>query len=455
MLSSKKKVWFTIVFLCTIVFAAAAGRPATAGGSYLHLAQSSTPPAPGDEALPAGDGSGQNDDSDPVPAVMPESVPSDGGTPLLNVYLPFLIRRSDPVPAEKVLFCSNISGGISIPDNDPNGISDTIVVDDYRRIADLDVLLNISHTWAGDLTVRLSRQETGLSTRLLDQPGIPDSVEGCGSDDVAAILDDDITAPVENQCAASPAAVSGIYLPEQPLNAYLGQNVAGAWTLTVADLGHNDTGKLKSWCLVASVSPSPADPTPAKNPPALPPQASVKGVIGYKQAMPLDCESRVAVDWAAFFGVKIGEFEFFNRLPSSDNPDKGFVGDVYGTWGQIPPHSYGVHAEPVAALLREYGVNAYAHRPLSWDDLRLEIASGRPVYVFVIGSASMNEAPKYYLPSDGLWTVVAHYEHTVMVTGYTENSVTIQDGSTVSTRSLRQFLSSWSALGNMAITATP
>jgi uncharacterized protein YvpB len=100
-------------------------------------------------------------------------------------------------------------------------------------------------------------------------------------------------------------------------------------------------------------------------------------------------------------------------------------------------------------------VNAYAHRPLSWDGLRAEIAAGRPVYIFAIGSASFNEVPIYYTAQDGHMTIVAHYEHTVMVIGYTENSVTILDGGTAYTRSLNQFLSSWSALGNMAITARP
>jgi len=104
----------------------------------------------------------------------------------------------------------------------------------------------------------------------------------------------------------------------------------------------------------------------------------------------LDCESRSAVDWAAYLGQHINELTFFNRLPKSDNPDKGFVGNVYGAWGQIPPNPYGVHAEPVAALLRDYGLQAYAHRPLRWEQLQAEIAAeiavslGDPVAIQLI-----------------------------------------------------------------------
>jgi uncharacterized protein YvpB len=111
-----------------------------------------------------------------------------------------------------------------------------------------------------------------------------------------------------------------------------------------------------------------------------------------------------------------------------------------------------VHAEPVAELLRAYGVPAYAHRPLSWDQLRGEITAGRPVYVWIVGTVNRG-TPVYYTPLDGLLTIVAPYEHVVMVTGYSSYNVTIQDGSSTYTRSVKEFLESWSALGNMAITA--
>ena len=61
----------------------------------------------------------------------------------------------------------------------------------------------------------------------------------------------------------------------------------------------------------------------------------------------------------------------------------------------------------------------------------------------------------YYTSDDSHMTIVAHYEHVVMVKGYTESSVTIQDGGSTYTRSIGQFLSTWSALQNMAITTQP
>jgi uncharacterized protein YvpB len=186
------------------------------------------------------------------------------------------------------------------------------------------------------------------------------------------------------------------------------------------------------------------------NPDGLPSTAAITNIRGAHQALPLDCESRSAVDWAAFFGVPIDELTFFSQLPVSDQPDKGFVGDVRGAWGQIPPNAYGVHAEPIAALLRTYHLPATAHRGANWNTVRAEIAAGQPVIVWVIGHVDEGTG-LLYTASDRSTTLVAPYEHTVMVIGYTADSVTILDGNQIYTRSLDRFLKSWGVLGNLAV----
>jgi uncharacterized protein YvpB len=208
--------------------------------------------------------------------------------------------------------------------------------------------------------------------------------------------------------------------------------------------------------------PAPAgapDPTPpplveavsfAASAPALPDEARIVGIGGRRQSLPLSCESRSAADWAAYFGVEIDELEFLSRLPASDNPDFGFVGDVRGTWGQTPPQPYGVHAGPVATLLRQHGLNAYARRGLAWDDVRAQIAAGRPVIAWVVGHVERG-TPIGYTASNGLTTTVARFEHTVIVIGYTADHVTVLDGARIYSRPLDLFLESWAVLGNMAI----
>lgn len=196
-------------------------------------------------------------------------------------------------------------------------------------------------------------------------------------------------------------------------------------------------------------SPSPTITRTARPTATLKPSASVRGIWGYGQLQPLSCESRSAADWARNFGIKIREMEFIARLPRSLNPEEGFVGSPQGAWGQIPPDAYGVHAAPVAKVLREYGAQAQAVRNLSFHDLRAEIAAGQPVIVWVTGHVAPGERSMYRY--DGKEITVARYEHTVIVIGYDKKYVEILDGKTVYKRPIERFLESWSVLENMAI----
>ncbi len=184
----------------------------------------------------------------------------------------------------------------------------------------------------------------------------------------------------------------------------------------------------------------------------LPPQAYISGFVGRAQQYSLSCESRSAVDVAAFWGYSISETEFFNNLPKSDDPNQGFVGNVNDPWGYIPPASYGVHAEPVARLMRSYGLDARAEENLSWQDLQTEIAAGRPVIVWVIGSV-WSGTPRYYTTQAGNSVLVANNQHTMTLIGYDENSVQLVDALTgyTITHSIQNFLASWGVLNNMAV----
>jgi uncharacterized protein YvpB len=166
--------------------------------------------------------------------------------------------------------------------------------------------------------------------------------------------------------------------------------------------------------------------------------------------MPLSCESRSAVDWAAYFGKTINEYTFFNGLPVNDDPEQGFVGDAYGSWGQIPPDPYGVHAQPIAQRLREFGLNAKAVRNMTWLELKTELAAGRPAIVWVVGHVARG-TPVPYTTSGGTVATVAKFEHTVIAIGYTENKITVLDGARVYSRYKGEFLKSWDVLENQAV----
>ncbi len=186
---------------------------------------------------------------------------------------------------------------------------------------------------------------------------------------------------------------------------------------------------------------------------SLPKQAYIKGIEGHKQSLTLSCEARSAVDWASYWGVKISERKFLDKLPRSENPELGFVGNPYDAWGNIPPASYGVHAKPIAALLQQYGFDAQAHKQFGWDDLKAEIAANRPVIVWIIGQMWSGKAVKMKV-TDGKWVTVAKNEHTMIVIGYDSQKVYVVDAYSGANQSYPKntFLKSWSVLGNMAVT---
>ena len=171
----------------------------------------------------------------------------------------------------------------------------------------------------------------------------------------------------------------------------------------------------------------------------------------------LSCEANVAVIWAQYHGMEIDERTLQSKLPVTDNPETGFVGNVNAIWGQIPPKPYGVHSQPVAGLLREYGLNAMAVKNMSWDDLKLSITSGNPAIVWVLGKVWVGQPAVDYYAQDGSKVLVVPYEHTVLVTGYDEEEdiVYILDGKQTYERTVTKFLKSWETLGNLAIVWGP
>ncbi|MCH7810559.1 MAG: M36 family metallopeptidase, partial [Chloroflexi bacterium] len=94
--------------------------------------------------------------------------------------------------------CDSPVSPLAIPNSNPTGVSDTIVLADSGVIADLRVCLRIDHARVGDLSASLTHVETGTTVALVDRPGVPGSPFGCSGDDIIAILDDAAATAVED-----------------------------------------------------------------------------------------------------------------------------------------------------------------------------------------------------------------------------------------------------------------
>lgn len=105
------------------------------------------------------------------------------------------------------------SPALSIPDNDEDGVSDTMSLSDEGSVKGLKVTVDITHTYSGDLVVTLVN---GSNRQVLA------SREGGSTDDLKKTF---------------------------TLTSFNGAPVAGKWVLEVTDRARADTGTLNSWSL--------------------------------------------------------------------------------------------------------------------------------------------------------------------------------------------------------------
>ncbi len=155
---------------------------------------------------------------------------------------------------------------IPIPDNDPAGVFDDIVLTEPGKLLDLDVKITIAHPLVGDLSAILSHQETGTSMVLFDRPGFPALTAGCSLPDIDAALDDEAVSLVEEACSDVSPAIAGSLSPQEKLAVFDGEYLAGTWRLLVVDGAAKNTGILQGWSLIWTVDTAAGTPTSTATP---------------------------------------------------------------------------------------------------------------------------------------------------------------------------------------------
>lgn len=136
--------------------------------------------------------------------------------------------------------------GVPIPDGNSTGVTVTMNVTEDVLITDLDVDLNITHTWVGDLIVKI-KSPSGTTAVIVDRPGRTTSGFGCAGDDIDATLDDEAETYIENECSNSVPTIEGRFKPNNPLSVFDGESSLGVWELNVSDVASSFSGTLNSW----------------------------------------------------------------------------------------------------------------------------------------------------------------------------------------------------------------
>lgn len=125
-----------------------------------------------------------------------------------------------------------------------------LTINQDLTIADLNVRLNITHTWDSDLYLHV-RSPAGTDVVLSNRRGgSADNFQNTTFDDEASVA-----------IGSGLAPFSGTYRPEQLLSAFDGKNARGTWQLWVEDRALGDTGKLNSWSLIITSNGSSASST--------------------------------------------------------------------------------------------------------------------------------------------------------------------------------------------------
>lgn len=148
--------------------------------------------------------------------------------------------------------CSTAS--VTIPNNTPAGVTQTLNVAEGGSINDLNVTLDVTHAQVSELAVTLKQVTTGKTLLLFNQPGMA-SPPGClGQNFTGFVIDDQGTKDVDSDCGTTnPAYNSSFqYKPSvASLALFNGEIINGAWELTVSDSFNYSTtnGTLTKWCL--------------------------------------------------------------------------------------------------------------------------------------------------------------------------------------------------------------
>ncbi|CAN5298823.1 hypothetical protein BH09SUM1_BH09SUM1_09420 [soil metagenome] len=150
--------------------------------------------------------------------------------------------------SSRIDFCDTTLYKEYIPDNDPIGLTRTIVVTGAGTIDHLDLTLDIEHKYVGELEATLTRNSDGATARVFFHLAQPDT-SLCPGDDIVATFDDDAAAPIQSQCNGN-GHITGTFRPLDSFDAaFVGSEVHGLWTLKIVDTKSGNKGKLRGFCL--------------------------------------------------------------------------------------------------------------------------------------------------------------------------------------------------------------
>lgn len=152
------------------------------------------------------------------------------------------------------IISGTFNGQSAIPDNcSPGALEQSIVVNVPMgsTILDVNVSLEIEHSWVGDLSGQIE-SPSGTIISFFHRPGtssgscINDFGFGCSGNNLSVTFDDETAntyIAFENTCSSIPA-ISGTFMPQNLFSIFDGENPQGNWIISIQDNAGADTGDL-------------------------------------------------------------------------------------------------------------------------------------------------------------------------------------------------------------------
>lgn len=134
-------------------------------------------------------------------------------------------------------------GTLPIPDQ--GAVTDQIYVPDSRLILDVNVSVNITHDFTGDLRVSLIAPN-GKAIVLMSALGDDGSFQIDDNQPIPALFDDEAAVSITS---ANPPYAGGNFRPQEALSGFDAFSGVGYWTLRVEDTNAGNTGTLNGWSI--------------------------------------------------------------------------------------------------------------------------------------------------------------------------------------------------------------
>lgn len=175
------------------------------------------------------------------------------------------------------------------------------------------------------------------------------------------------------------------------------------------------------------------------------------GVFLYQQQRSLSCEYASLHIATAMLGNPVSEYEFDALVPLSDNPHKGYRGDIHGNWGNT--NDYGVYAAPLAPALQAFGFTGkvfYGQRA----DLVAQLDRGSPTVVWLAMRGAIDSFDAW--DASGSRFQLTRWMHVMVAYGYDDGGVYLSDPGKAQYLyyEWERFLAMWDVMDGMALSVS-